>query len=141
MSPGEANSIANDLMEMFDLPDDLSTIITGERGELNAVAHEMLSRMTEAGQIKVGLAKLAFSVDRLRETVTVQNSRVSKQEARCQAIQEGESAHGCAHLDSLAAHVGNWIVAQKITTGILAVVGVAGLGFVVWAIQEIVSRR
>ena len=95
------NNLGDDLIKMFDLPDDLSTIITGGRGELNAVAHEMLSRMSEVGQVKVGVAKMAYYLDRLSEHLGDQAESAKRQMERCDKIQSGETQYGCAHLENL----------------------------------------
>ena len=121
--------LGDELLELFDLPEDASTLITG--GADKGVARETIDRLSESMRIKVGLAKLGFAVERIEQHAEQQNGRIGEQEKRCDAVQAGESAHGCAHLDSLSERVSKWVVAQSITMAILAAVGIAGIGLAI----------
>ena len=134
--------LGNDLLELLQLPDDISTIITNGEGSISKVlGQERLSRITGEMQIKIALAKIAFAVQYAGDHRDRLETDLGKHIARFERIQSGDSAHGCAHLDSLAERVSRWVVAQNITMAILTAVGLAGIGFAVWAIQEIISRR
>jgi len=124
--------LGDELMELFDLDDEASTLIAG--GADRAVARETIDRLSESMRMKVGLAKVGFSIERINENMEKQNGRIGVQEKRCDNIQGGETAHGCAHLDTLSERVSRWVVAQSLTMAILAAVGVAGIGLAMRAI-------
>ena len=91
--------LGDELMELFDLPEDASTLIAG--GADRAVARETIDRLSESMRVKVGLAKVGFAIERINENMEKANGRIGKQEDRCTAIQAGETPYGCAHLENL----------------------------------------
>ena len=134
--------LGNDLLELLQLPDDISTIITNGEGSISKVlGQERLSRITGEMQIKIALAKIAFAVQYAGDHRDRLERGIGDQKTRCDNVQSGESAQGCGHLSKLSERVSRWVVAQNITMAILTAVGLAGIGFAVWAIQEIISRR
>ena len=121
--------LGDELLELFDLPSEASTLITG--GGDKSVARETIDRLSEAMRIKVGLAKLGFAMERVNENMEKQNGRIGKQETQCADIQAGKTPYGCGHLENLKSTFWRF-VAVSFTLPIVITLVIAGI---MWAVK------
>ena len=97
------NGLGSEILAMFDLPDEIETIIThnNDSGPITAIAHETLARLSDTGKLKVALAKIAYSLERAGDKRNAMESRLDTHVEQCRKIQSGETPYGCAHLENL----------------------------------------
>ena len=95
-------SLGNELLELLQLPDDISTVITADEGSLSKVlGHERMSRITGEMQIKIALAKIAYATEYAGDHRDRMDERLAGHIAKCDKIQAGETPFGCAHLEDM----------------------------------------
>jgi len=116
---GDDTSVGEELAKLLGLSEEPTVLTAGRQSRRD-------------NEMRQAMIKLGFRLDRVFQEQLKTNGAVRSLRTEHDAIQKGESAHGCAHLDAVKSDV-RWIIR------IGATVFIALMGIALWSLKVVMG--